>query len=178
MQSFYSEEPRSLDLLPNWCNCEEWKQDYPPLENSPCWGKTTGFSFLLPWQLLRMPRLLPRIPGLYGSSSLNWTSPTSTTMEIRTPDLSMSSPTTEEATCSGPKTRPLVIFALWRRTRTSARQHFKIARIPELGRSWTLSEGSKCDRELISPAETTPASTMWMSKLEKKLHCVSWRFLS
>ena len=89
--------------------------------------------------LLPIPGLgLPQLFAWRSESSrlfdFNGKSPTSVTLELRTPDLAMGSSMTEEATIPRPKTRSLVLPALQRRTRRSSRQPFRSETASELGR--------------------------------------------
>ena len=115
--------------------------------------KTTGFcSLLSPCKDWECHGYFRQDFGSCGSSNLNWTSPTSTMLEMGTSELPLSSAMTEGATLSGPKSRTLVSSALLCWTNTSYRPRFKPTK-STVERRQTLSQGSKETRLPITAAD-------------------------
>ena len=172
-----SEQPCNFNPFPNLCASGERKEVYPQPKKNSCLKEDYQFVLFFSLQELGVRWLLPRRPRCCGSYDLNWTSLTSTTVEMRTLDLPMGSSMTEEATRSGPKSRSLQFFVSLRRTGKYSRRRFQSVTISELGWFRTLSEGSKCELVQMKPAEASAALNMVMRKSETKLPWVKRRFL-
>ena len=115
--------------------------------------------------LLGVPKLLHRKSGSCSSSDVNWISPTSIGLEVRTLNCQWFG-RWQRSIHSREKRSSLIMFEALRRTSRSSGQRFRPAKTRTWERRRTLSQGSKTARVQILTPESNAAFRMVIPEYE------------